>query len=190
MKSKFCELFSLAQNLGEILWKIKKCQIYPGLKLSLLCKLLTFFALLIEGGPNPLSYQCIFVKTKSQSISSTCLKQNLNWDDWSYIYITLQNLSIPLYLEPSKNSAMMVVGCEGLSCVLMETKWSAFVKTKCLALVLGQSNQFLNSSFPSLRGENDDAGCNEAVEEVSEEISQESLRGTINVLKKVVRFCV
>ena len=59
---------------------------------------------------------------------------------------------------------------------------SALVKTKCLALFLGQSNQFLNSSFPSLRRENDDAGRDEAVEEVSEEISQESLRGTINVL--------
>ena len=31
----------------------RKCQIYPWLKLSLLRKFLTFFVLLIEGGPNP-----------------------------------------------------------------------------------------------------------------------------------------
>ena len=43
----------------------------------------------------------------------------------------------------------------------------------------------MNSSFTSLRGENDDDVCNEAVEEVSEEISQESLRATINVLNKI-----
>ena len=52
-------------------------------------------------------------------------------------------------------------------------------------MVLGQSNQFLNSSFPSFRGEDDDAGCDEAVEEVSEEISRESLRETINVVKNL-----
>ena len=59
------------------------------------------FFVIDRRGSKSLYCPCIFFKTKSQSLYSTCTKQNPNWEHWNVLHLSLSLFGKLYYAIPS-----------------------------------------------------------------------------------------